>query len=380
MVCRKSLARLTTAERSAFVNGLLALKTSGRYDRYTNIHSVTPAHGTPLFFPWHRQFILDLERDLQSIDPSIALPYWDWSVDNLNGAGTESLIWRDDFMGGPGTGGGWASSVTTGPFAGWGLLRRSFNPFTSPGGGGTIAGYIADPTYNGFRGVEGPHGSAHVWVGGDMGSVPTAPRDPTFFLLHCNVDRLWAEWMHTHASDPGFQPYTPVSGAADPTWNADATMWPWDGSAHPTPIPPWDTAPISIKVSDVLDHRSLGYGYDTIDPECRPKNRFKELKDRRKEVAKELAKERKELRKELAKEVLWEKRFQPDKLIEPEKQLRKEIKEKDKDLVEGKNLGVEQTHFIPQELRPDLALGPLSSEQDFSDAAGFESEEMEEPR
>ena len=224
MVCRKSAARLTPTERSAFVSAVLALQASGRYARYTTIHNVAPAHGNPLFFPWHRQFILDFERDLQAVDPTVTLPYWDWTVNNLNAAGTESLIWRDDFLGGPGT--GWSGPVTTGPFAGWGIARRGFNPFTSPGGGGTIATFLADPTYNGFRGVEGPHGSAHGWVGGDMGSVPTAPRDPTFFLLHCNVDRLWAEWVNAHRADPGFQPYTPISGAPNPRWNLTSTMWP----------------------------------------------------------------------------------------------------------------------------------------------------------
>jgi tyrosinase len=30
----------------------------------------------PLFFPWHRRLILDYEHELQTIDPSVSLPYW----------------------------------------------------------------------------------------------------------------------------------------------------------------------------------------------------------------------------------------------------------------------------------------------------------------
>ena len=30
----------------------------------------------PRFLPWHRAYLLDLERELQAIDPSVALPYW----------------------------------------------------------------------------------------------------------------------------------------------------------------------------------------------------------------------------------------------------------------------------------------------------------------
>jgi tyrosinase len=109
MGCRKNLARLTPAERHAFVNAVLALKASGQYDRFNEIHARTMdpsgvmVHGMPLFFPWHRRLILDYEHELQTIDPSVSLPYWDWTVANLNPAGTESLIWRDDFMGSPGS-------------------------------------------------------------------------------------------------------------------------------------------------------------------------------------------------------------------------------------------------------------------------------------
>ncbi len=28
------------------------------------------------FLPWHRAYLLDLERELQAIDPGVALPYW----------------------------------------------------------------------------------------------------------------------------------------------------------------------------------------------------------------------------------------------------------------------------------------------------------------
>jgi Common central domain of tyrosinase. len=34
------------------------------------------AHGAPGSLPWHRAYLLDLERELQALDPSVALPYW----------------------------------------------------------------------------------------------------------------------------------------------------------------------------------------------------------------------------------------------------------------------------------------------------------------
>ena len=68
MGCRKNLTRLSPAERTAFVNACLALKTSGGFDKYNEIHAMTMdpggvmVHGMPLFFPWHRRLIRDFER------------------------------------------------------------------------------------------------------------------------------------------------------------------------------------------------------------------------------------------------------------------------------------------------------------------------------
>lgn len=400
MGCRKSLARLTPAERTAFVNAVLALKASGRYDVYNAIHAMTMdpggvmVHNMPLFFPWHRQLILMYERDLQSIDSSVSLPYWDWSVANVNGAGTESLIWRSDFMGSPGNPGN--PGPVTGPFAAWGFTRNAFNPFQYPGTGGNIATAMVQPTYYPFEsGIEGPHGAAHVWVGGDMADVMTSPHDPTFFLLHCNVDRLWAEWIRTHQSTPGFQPYLPTTGGMAGQ-NFTDSMWPWDGSARPMAMAPWSTAPIIVRPEDLVDHRALGYFYDTIDPECAPKPTKESHKDVAKEihkeffkeVAKEVIKEHKEFLKEHKELIKEHKEISKETIKEHKETMKegikefkdKELKEKDKDLVDGgKGLvekgGAEGGHFIPPALRPDLSTGALSNEPGSSGggAAGMRS-------
>jgi tyrosinase len=66
----------------------------------------------PAFLPWHRQFLLLFEEQLRSVDPTVSLPYWDWTVDS----GTDSYVWADDFMGGNGDP-AQGYVVTTGPFA-----------------------------------------------------------------------------------------------------------------------------------------------------------------------------------------------------------------------------------------------------------------------
>src|SRR5688500_9980166 len=78
---RKNANTLTAGERDRFVAAFAQLNNqgAGRFvafrDMHTNVSS-PQAHGAPGFLPWHRAYLLDLERELQAIDPSLALHYW----------------------------------------------------------------------------------------------------------------------------------------------------------------------------------------------------------------------------------------------------------------------------------------------------------------
>ncbi len=120
MNIRKNQASLTTVEKTAFVDAVLKLKTTvpsqiglaNRYDDYVRIHMdsmMLPdgsdrvpgwAHRGPAFGPWHRALLRNLELDLQAAagDPNLALPYWDWTV-NQSPAAVAGSPWTDDFMG-----------------------------------------------------------------------------------------------------------------------------------------------------------------------------------------------------------------------------------------------------------------------------------------
>jgi hypothetical protein len=388
MGCRKNLTRLTLSERQAFVNAVLQLKTNGDYDKYVVQHqgALGHGHGGPAFFPWHREYLRRFELELQAIDASVNLPYWDWTVANLNSAGTESLIWRDDFMGGPGDPGS-NFAVTTGPFVGpaWNLRRNAFDIFQFPGGGGAIATDMAALDYSTFRGIEGPHGGAHVWVGGNVGNAAIAPQDPVFWLIHSNVDRLWAEWTVAKTGQPGWVQYEPTSGGPQ-GHNLNDTMWPWNGTTNPFGILPWTTVPENVRPADMLDHRALNTLYDTVDPQCRPKQLKerlpKEIKERLpKELIKDrLPKEIKERPKEL-KDRLGGKELGKDRL--PKEVITKELQKdrlpkelgKDRDPKELKDIREGPKHFareeiepfIPEELRPDLTRASLGFEPDIGD-------------
>src|SRR5262249_11271373 len=97
----------------------------------------------------------------------------------------------------------------------------------------------------------GLHNLVHVWVGGTKGAMlyGTSPNAPAFFLHHCNVDRLWADWQRRQHG-PLYAP--PNSLPGDPGQSLDEPMIFYDTSLSSNA--PWVDPPASP--SQVLDHRS----------------------------------------------------------------------------------------------------------------------------
>jgi tyrosinase len=287
MAMRKNVTSLTPQERADYVRGVKAMKANGRYNRYVTIHANTTrftlvgaAHAGPAFLPWHRQFILEFERDLQNAlgNPDFGLPYWDWAADSSLAQSAMS-IWQNDFMGRDVNA---ANEVSSGPFAGtaqWAAIDPATGatnlPLRRQFGGGSpslpnqanvdsalaVSIYDTPPWTNassgsfrnnleGFTG-SGLHNRVHVWIGGQMGNVPVAPNDPAFFLHHCNVDRIWAQWQ---LCSPTPQ-YLPVTGGPA-GHNRDDQMWPWNGSG-------FEGTTTRVRPRDVDNHRALGYFYET---------------------------------------------------------------------------------------------------------------------
>lgn len=287
---RKNANRLTAGERNRFIAAFAQLNNqgSGRFQDFRDMHTVVSspqAHFEAGFLPWHRTYLLDLERELQAIDPSVALPYWrfDQAAPNL---------FNLDFLGQADSLGAVQFSATN-PLQFWatdgvipGIRRRPlFNPtsgFPSLRSEAVTLGLGAD--YADFRDMEGnPHGLAHTSFGGSIQSIGTAAKDPLFFLLHCNVDRLWAKWQRQNsrfnpavAASYDTQPGNPVGH------RLGDTMWPWNGitggqrpptapggalASSPTVSAPGPTP----RVQDQLDYQGsvnplsrLGFDYDDV--------------------------------------------------------------------------------------------------------------------
>lgn len=240
---RKDFTQLTTAEKTALASAWNTLWTTTSFIQdAAALHDVNfyggRIHWCPTFLYWHRDFLRKLELALQAIDPSINLPYWDWTRSDSRNIDIEP--WESFFGGRDNSGGNFDS---------WTYNRRSND-------GGRVLPSLADvideldaPSFTEYRKMEtGTHPPGHTWTGGTMAGG-ASPLDPLFFLHHCNLDRLWAIWQQ---NNPGLAQY-------------DTTSIPSDGNASTTVVIGVND-PIGVGATaspnDLVDHTALGYKYE----------------------------------------------------------------------------------------------------------------------
>ena len=304
---RKNAEALTPTEVQRFLAALAELHklatgaTGSEYVKYARAHAepFSFLHGNPGFLPWHRAFLLSLERDLQKIDPRVALPYWKFEA-------PAPKLFSADFIGRVDVSLPWSDPnrtlvqfSATNPINGWGmpdaaggmdLMVRDDNadvsaPIVLPGSP------LGEPDYRLMWSLmeDNYHNDAHNHVGGWM-ATGSSPRDPLFFLLHANVDRAWAAWQSQHnrfqvpasnapPTDPLLAHYAPhgsYPGPGVPRYHAgvyaEDSLWPWNllggnqGTADPlddwpTLVFPLATAtgsaagpPIKPRAKDMIDY------------------------------------------------------------------------------------------------------------------------------
>lgn len=312
MIVRKNAKFFQPNEKTAFTNAVVALKqrpsqfhpddaSYSRYDDYVEVHlnamnAMMTAHMqnwghlSSAFGPWHRVYLYHFESELRAIDPSVTLPYWDWTD-----AASTAAVFAPDLLGSDGR--PEDGRVMDGPFAGdagkWQIvvkdaasvpdyLVRRFGKDpsatalpTAPSQAEVMARKIYDvaPWYDRMRtpaqradvdklfrfGLEvNLHNLVHRYIGGHM-VLAASPNDPVFFLHHCNLDRLWSAWEQ----DVGKQdPYEPQhngppgqSGDSSLIYHFPSSPAPWLGDSKP---------------QDVYDSRaqlSVGYDTDTATPD-----------------------------------------------------------------------------------------------------------------
>jgi len=305
---RRNIATVSKQERDRFRDAIIKLHTLPQFHypgsrtdtpaggvsywfKQDEIHAGSHVHVCPAFLPWHRELINRFEALLQLVDPQIALYYWDWTTD-------PGWMFTSDFMGNgdpsvnptvpPETPGGQAGepwltpglyNPTASPFRTDDEFSTTDNPFDPPhdiardvrvGAPVTPAQELLLLSATSFAEFDtimersttndqvhnfdgGLHGAAHEWIGGLLGNQHTSFRDPFVYLLHSNVDRLFAMWQRQsgHSSrldpahvydhtpgdwvipgtstqiDPELGQGTVTSGA--PWWGFKSPLEPWAG-------------------------------------------------------------------------------------------------------------------------------------------------------
>lgn len=250
LLVRKNVDVLTQAEINAIKVGILKMRALP-YTNPTSYLYQSAIHGTLLtdnlpswnmchrpgegtfFFAWHRMYVYFFERILRAKSgrANLTLPYWNYQTNPVM-----HPAWRSNAPGNPlydGTrsvaingGGALPSSIST-------SINNSLD---------IVAYYTFQGNFN-----SGPHGSVHTSIGGSMGVVNTAVKDPVFWLHHSNVDRLWEVWRAR------------CGGRANPTdatWlNKTYTFFDENGTA------------VNMSGSQVVEIASqLNYRYDDRDP------------------------------------------------------------------------------------------------------------------
>jgi hypothetical protein len=189
--------RFNKALQDAYADGTYTALAAIHEDMSHRMHTIMGGGyiGGQRFLPWHRIYLLKMENLLRTKQWNVTIPYWNFTVDGAR----PDWVWRPP-------------NVTRG----------------STGNGATLPSQATvdnlvnnTPQYGTFtNGVEfDAHNEVHNWSGGTLMNPMLSSRDPIFYLLHGNVDRIWDLWQAKHTGTPN------LSGV-------DATMDPWSQTAN----------------------------------------------------------------------------------------------------------------------------------------------------
>jgi tyrosinase len=217
------------------------------------IHINHCPHGKQSFVHWHRHYIHNFELICGQLigDTNFALAYWNWSakqgiipdpffdLDLLNvrfwkdQSNAQSNNWGPDPV---------TTIGTRGLAKGQGLQDdpNAGQDFTQD----AIDAIQRESRFRIFtRQLETqPHNNGHVISGSPNGHMidGVSPLDPIFWLHHCNIDRIWAEWQ--------------TAGNTTPPLNLDYNNQFVNGTGQP----------VTASSASALDFAALGYTYDTL--------------------------------------------------------------------------------------------------------------------
>lgn len=204
-----------------------------------SFHHIASIHGSPPpnqclhgihFFPWHRAYLLKLERALAKVDPTVALPWWDFTTELSQ---TEGLPKSFIAVASGGVDVLASTKIVYHPNERE-TERELGHPREIPTQAAVDDIFNRNSNFQSFTGAYYPtiHNKMHSWLGGDALGPAWTAYDPAFWIFHCAHDRHWWLWQLEH---PGAEP----------------------------PFPNRVLRGLDMAVADVLDINRLGYEYAT---------------------------------------------------------------------------------------------------------------------
>jgi Common central domain of tyrosinase len=198
-----------------------------------------------------------LEKLLRLVEPRLSLHYWDWTTDPRVATADRVAILTGTAAGSPQGFMGSSSGNAGPPFADFESTEITGDPTQVPpipGDGvhdhiwrGVAAGaspvaadssILGNLDFTSFNtALQNAHNNAHGYIGGTIGGGPFASHfsfhDPMVFLLHSNMDRLWAMWQRMPGQQSRLNPPTAFGTIlADehlPSTYFDEWIQPWAG-------------------------------------------------------------------------------------------------------------------------------------------------------
>jgi hypothetical protein len=263
---RRDISKVTTEERNRFITAIVKLDKNkffpdgiSYWDKQEEIHknahfSGVDVHAGPAFISWHRVIVNRLEQLLREVDPALSLHYWDWTTDPRSTAGGRAALFTPEFMGNSSGNAGHllddfeSSEAAEIPGSTHDKIWREVGLVgAKPDGTPNIVPDSTILSRGNFKtfgdSLKGAHDSvAHSYIGGSISNPHYSFHDPFVFLLHSNVDRLWARWQTEPGHPERMNPSTAYSGLnpAEIFQLSSELVEPWAGGSG---LEPWASDP-----------------------------------------------------------------------------------------------------------------------------------------
>lgn len=214
MVCRREIRDLDEKDTKRFLSAVNQMMVDSAGPQSSEFFRLAGYHGWPndychhaqeTFPTWHRAFLVAFEQALQVADyqlggdGNIALPYWDWTKEDKNGNLFPTVCAKftlpDQFIKDDNNLKNRNMTKRKSPEVIEATLRNNkLQTLVDKCLNESEYWKHASAEHQGWS-VEVPHNSVHVAIGFPMSSVQFAAFDLTFWLHHCNVDRIHEKYL-----------------------------------------------------------------------------------------------------------------------------------------------------------------------------------------